>query len=229
MATQVLVVDAQAEAWSAVLPILEGSGWAVTVAPDGFVGFNVAVKALPDVVVLEFDLPRVSGLELCRRIRGQPALAHVPIVVVSATTEEARIVEAFSAGAWDFVGKPIRPLEFIARLHAHTGLAHSIRAVRDSLAQQSTGAAATSVMPESPIVKISRATNSPRSQESSPVVTVALEGDAGDSLNLERMENLLINRALAQTNGNVARAARLLGINRSRIYRKFSDSNRPVP
>ncbi|HVV83443.1 MAG TPA: diguanylate cyclase [Kofleriaceae bacterium] len=71
-----------------------------------------------DLVVLDLGLPDIDGIELCRRVRRQPALRRVPILVVTAYNDEEHIEAAFEAGATDYLSKPVRARELVARIRS---------------------------------------------------------------------------------------------------------------
>ena len=76
-----------------------------------------------DLVMLDVGLPEVDGLALCRLVRAQPSLKQLPLVVFSANDGEGRKVEAFTAGADDYIVKPCSPGELVSRVNSHLGVA----------------------------------------------------------------------------------------------------------
>jgi DNA-binding response OmpR family regulator len=72
-----------------------------------------------DLVMLDLELPEVDGLALCRLVRAQPALRQLPVLVFSANDSEQTKVDAFSAGADDYIVKPSTPGELISRVNSH--------------------------------------------------------------------------------------------------------------
>jgi two-component system NtrC family sensor kinase len=76
-----------------------------------------------DLVVLDVELPEVDGIALCRLLRAQPGLTQMPLVVFSATDSESRKVEAFTAGADDYIVKPSTPGELVSRVNSHLNFA----------------------------------------------------------------------------------------------------------
>ncbi len=97
--------------------ILERSAYEVTVAPNGRDAKAAIENIEPfDVVLLDLLLPYVSGYQLITEIRTSPSWQHVPIVVISGKVLEADIVRALNLGASDYVTKPFRPEELLARL-----------------------------------------------------------------------------------------------------------------
>lgn len=111
----VLAVDPSTEGRSALTDLLVGEGYDVVTSPTAKDGFAEFEERLPDVVILELDLPDHSGLDLCREIRGR---SLVPIVVLSSRRDEVDAVCALDVGADDYVNRPFRSQEFAARLRA---------------------------------------------------------------------------------------------------------------
>jgi DNA-binding response OmpR family regulator len=91
-------------------------GYAVTVAGDGEAGLRLAREATPDLVVLDVMLPRMNGLDVCRRLRGDGSA--VPIIMLTARGQEADKVRGLKLGADDYVTKPFGFLELLARVEA---------------------------------------------------------------------------------------------------------------
>lgn len=97
---------------------LEKEGYRVVVAGDGEEGLVQIDERLPDLVLLDWMLPKVSGIEVCRRIRGRPETRNLPIIMLTARGEEADRVRGLEVGADDYVAKPFSPSELIARVRA---------------------------------------------------------------------------------------------------------------
>jgi two-component system phosphate regulon response regulator PhoB len=114
----ILVIDDQKDFASIVRRSLEGAGFDVIVAMDGTTGLRFAREHRPDLVVLDLTMPDIYGLEVCRRLRGEPRHARLPIIVLSARASAAERVLGLEAGADDYVVKPFLPQELIARVKA---------------------------------------------------------------------------------------------------------------
>mgnify|MGYP003498538536 FL=1 len=78
--------------------------------------FDLLRESRPDLMVLDWNLPGMSGVEFCRRLRKEPRLGRLPVLFLTAHSSTSDIVEAFSAGADDFVSKPFRAPELAARV-----------------------------------------------------------------------------------------------------------------
>ncbi|MCA0304923.1 MAG: phosphate regulon transcriptional regulator PhoB [Proteobacteria bacterium] len=107
---------------------LEQAGFRVAVALDGEAALAAVRDELPDLVLLDWMLPLVSGIEVCRQLRRQAATANLPIIMLTARGEEGDRVRGLDAGADDYVAKPFSPAELVARIRA------VLRRIRPALA-----------------------------------------------------------------------------------------------
>ena len=108
---------------------LEREGYAVALATDGEEALIQAEEQLPDLVVLDWMLPRVSGIEVCRRLRQKPLSRNVPIIMLTARGEESDRIRGLDTGADDYVVKPFAVTELSARIRA------GLRRLRPGLAE----------------------------------------------------------------------------------------------
>jgi len=97
---------------------LESDGFRTSVATDGEEALLRAEEDDPDLVVLDWMLPEVSGVEVCRRLRERPQTRHLPIIMLTARGEEQDRIRGLESGADDYVVKPFSPSEMVARIHA---------------------------------------------------------------------------------------------------------------
>jgi two-component system phosphate regulon response regulator PhoB len=97
---------------------LEREGYAVAVATDGEEALIQAEEQLPDLVVLDWMLPKVSGIEVCRRLRQRPQSRNLPIIMLTARGEESDRIRGLDTGADDYVVKPFAVTELAARIRA---------------------------------------------------------------------------------------------------------------
>jgi DNA-binding response OmpR family regulator len=97
---------------------LQKAGWTRHIAVSGDEALAYARSTPVDLVVLDVMLPGLSGLEVCRALRGDPATAAVPIIIVTARADEADRIVGLEIGADDYVSKPFSPNELIARIRA---------------------------------------------------------------------------------------------------------------
>lgn len=108
---------------------LEKEGYRVSLARDGEEALMVAEETRPDLVVLDWMLPKVTGIEVCRRIRGRTHVRNTPIVMITARSEESDRTRGLDTGADDYIVKPFYMSELLARLRA------VMRRIRPGLAE----------------------------------------------------------------------------------------------
>lgn len=97
---------------------LEKEGYDVAVAPDGDEGMLQIDERIPDLVLLDWMLPKLSGIEVCRRIRNRPETRNLPVVMLTARGEETDRVRGLDTGADDYLTKPFSMVELMARIRA---------------------------------------------------------------------------------------------------------------
>jgi len=126
---QVLVVEDE-EALSQLLKYnLEKEGYRVAVAMDGEEAMVMADEIKPDLVILDWMLPKAPGIEVCRRLRARQDTRNTPIVMLTARDEESERVRGLDMGADDYITKPFAMSELLARLRA------VMRRIRPGLAE----------------------------------------------------------------------------------------------
>jgi two-component system phosphate regulon response regulator PhoB len=97
---------------------LDKEGYQVAVAADGEEALTLASERAPDLVILDWMLPKVSGIEVCRRLRGRTETRNVPIIMLTARGEESDRIRGLDTGADDYVVKPFSMVELTARVRA---------------------------------------------------------------------------------------------------------------
>jgi two-component system phosphate regulon response regulator PhoB len=118
MIPHVLVIEDE-DALSALLHYnLDKEGYSVTIAADGEEALMVIEEKTPDLVVLDWMLPKVSGVEVCRRLRARPETRNLPIIMLTARGEETDRIRGLDTGADDYVVKPFSMSELAARIRA---------------------------------------------------------------------------------------------------------------
>ncbi len=115
---KVLVIDDEEDILELVKYNLAKEGYRVTGVLSGEEALTKAKQEMPDVVLLDLMLPGVDGLEVCRRLKGNPLTAQIPIVMVTAKGEDADIVTGLELGADDYIIKPFSPRVLLARIRA---------------------------------------------------------------------------------------------------------------
>jgi two-component system, OmpR family, phosphate regulon response regulator PhoB len=114
----VLVVEDEAPLVTLLRYNLEKEGFSVCEAGDGEEALVQIAERKPDLVLLDWMLPLVSGIEVCRRIRRSPETRSLPVIILTARGEETDRVRGLDSGADDYVVKPFSPSELVARLRA---------------------------------------------------------------------------------------------------------------
>ena len=118
MTDRVLVVDDEPDLLELVRFHLAQAGFEVETARDGRHGLEAIRRRRPDLVVLDWMLPDLSGTEVCRQVRSDPQLRDLPILLLTAKAEEVDRVVGFELGADDYVTKPFSPRELALRVQA---------------------------------------------------------------------------------------------------------------
>ena len=118
MVAEVLVVEDEADIRRLIRLHLERDGFRCRTAGSGTEALRELAAVVPDLVVLDLMLPELDGLELCRRIRGDPRSAAVPIIMLTARADEVDRVVGLELGADDYMAKPFSPKELVARVRA---------------------------------------------------------------------------------------------------------------
>ncbi len=116
--SRILVVEDEPALVELLIYNLEKGGYAVRVARDGEEAALAIEEEKPDLLVLDWMLPYVSGIEICRRLRRNTATRDLPIIMLTARSEETDRIRGLEAGADDYVVKPFSPAELVARVGA---------------------------------------------------------------------------------------------------------------
>lgn len=133
LAGVVLIVDDVPDNLSVLHDALDESGYTVLVATNGETALQRAAQSLPDIVLLDAVMPGMDGFEVARRLKAHPATTAIPIVFMTGLTETEHVVSAFAAGGVDYVTKPIRTREVLARIEAHMKSARQASQARNAL------------------------------------------------------------------------------------------------
>ena len=129
MKPQVLVVEDEDALATLLQYNLEKEGYIVSLSHDGEDALMQAEETTPDLVLVDWMLPKVSGIEVCRRLRGRQETANVPIIMLTARGEETDRVRGLDTGADDYIVKPFSMTELFARIRA------VLRRIRPGLAE----------------------------------------------------------------------------------------------
>jgi DNA-binding response OmpR family regulator len=114
----VLVADDEEDIRALVAFRLQRAGYEVITAADGEEALTLATTRLPDLVVLDMMMPKATGLEVTRSLRGQDSTKDIPVILLTARAQEADVASGFEAGADDYVKKPFSPTDLQLRVQA---------------------------------------------------------------------------------------------------------------
>jgi DNA-binding response OmpR family regulator len=129
----VLIVDDVPDNLAVLHDALDESGYTVLVAINGETALQRATQSLPDIVLLDAMMPGMDGFEVAKRLKANPLTAHIPIVFMTGLTETEHLVAALEAGGVDYVTKPIKPKEVLARMSVHMQSARQAKQTRNAL------------------------------------------------------------------------------------------------
>jgi two-component system phosphate regulon response regulator PhoB len=118
MKPHVLVVEDEPALVTLLRYNLEREGFRVSSASDGEEALSLLAESTPDLVILDWMLPHVSGLEVCRQIRRKAETSELPVIMLTARGEETDRVRGLEGGADDYITKPFSPSELVARIRA---------------------------------------------------------------------------------------------------------------
>jgi len=116
--TRILVVDDDELVRDVVVARLTAEGYEVRTAEDGEAGLAAALADPPDLVILDSMMPKLAGPEVCRRLRDEPSTTALPVIMLTARSQEADVQHGFAAGADDYIVKPFSPRELTSRVQA---------------------------------------------------------------------------------------------------------------
>lgn len=135
VASKVLVVDDTPDNLRLLTGVLSKHDYDVRVARDGDTALKYLAKERPDLILLDIMMPPPDGFEVCRRLKGDALLKEIPVIFLSAKSASEDIVKGFQLGAADYVTKPFRIPELLARVDTHVRLARTIARLQNALAR----------------------------------------------------------------------------------------------
>jgi len=119
MRKNILVVEDEKDIIEVLRYYLEKENYRVHIAEDGFTALELAEKVVPNLILLDLMLPKLDGIEVCRRLKKDERLREIPVIMLTAKAEEADKVKGLEIGADDYVTKPFSAKELMARVKAH--------------------------------------------------------------------------------------------------------------
>jgi diguanylate cyclase (GGDEF)-like protein len=128
---KILLIDDSKEVHALVGCLLADEPVRIYSAFTGEVGVDLAASLRPDLILLDVEMPGIDGFETCRRLKSTPALPHLPIIFLTASTSTEEIVRGFALGAVDYVTKPFVPPELVSRVGATLKTSRLIRLLEE--------------------------------------------------------------------------------------------------
>jgi two-component system, cell cycle response regulator DivK len=119
MSRHVLLIEDNEQNRYLVTFLLEGRGYEVATAVDGALGVAMAASLVPDLILLDIQLPTMDGYEVARALRANPALSEVPIVAVTSYAMQGDREKALAAGCNGYIEKPIDPDTFVTEIERY--------------------------------------------------------------------------------------------------------------
>jgi putative two-component system response regulator len=138
--SNIMVVDDQPANLKLLEDLLTQQGHAVRSFPRGRLALDAAARHLPDLILLDINMPEMNGFEVCERLKADNQLAHIPVLFLSALSETGDKVNAFRSGGVDYITKPFQLEEVRARVETHLQL-HRARQVERELLERTLGGA----------------------------------------------------------------------------------------
>jgi CheY-like chemotaxis protein len=120
----VLVVDDNQENLELLQAYLEDMDCQTVPASDGLQAMEIVADSAPDLILLDVMMPKMSGFEVCKRIKNDPKTSDIPIIMVTALNEFGDIEHGIDSGTDDFISKPVNKLELLTRVKTMLKLKH---------------------------------------------------------------------------------------------------------
>lgn len=129
----VLVVDDSPDTVSMLNDALDNEGFSVLVALSGMQAVSICKKIKPDLILLDAVMPEMDGFETCKTLKQNPDLESVPVIFMTGLDSENTVESSFNSGAADYIQKPIRIKELVARIKTHIKKSRQITMSRELL------------------------------------------------------------------------------------------------
>ena len=113
---KILIVDDNIPNLELLQAYLEDSDYDIEQAEDGYVAMDMIATDKPDLLILDVMMPRISGFEVCKKLKNDPKTADMPIIMVTALSEMGDIERAIDCGTDDFLSKPVNRIELLTRV-----------------------------------------------------------------------------------------------------------------
>jgi two-component system phosphate regulon response regulator PhoB len=112
----ILIVDDDPDIRELVAFKLRQMGYGIRIEKDGESGLVAAIEEQPDLILLDVMMPKVSGIEMSRRLRADARTSGIPIILITAKAQEADVERGFAAGVNDYIVKPFSPRDLVLRV-----------------------------------------------------------------------------------------------------------------
>lgn len=135
----ILVVDDSPETLGLLNEALENAGYAVLIALEGKQALTIAEHITPDLILLDAIMPNMDGFETCRQLKSNKHLEKIPVMFMTGLSDTDSVVKGLEAGGVDYLSKPVKPTELLARMKVHLNnarLTNSARKALDATGQQ---------------------------------------------------------------------------------------------
>lgn len=135
----ILIVDDNPDNLSVLSQTLKGAGYTVRVAMDGESALAQVERALPTLILLDVMMPGIDGFETCKRLKSNAATLEVPVIFMTALSDDSNKVHGLSIGAVDYITKPFNEAEVLARVRIHLKIAnllHTLQGQNQRLKQE---------------------------------------------------------------------------------------------
>jgi CheY-like chemotaxis protein/DNA-binding CsgD family transcriptional regulator len=129
----VMIVDDTPDNLALLSDTLSEAGYRVLVATDGLSALEQIAYLTPDIILLDVMMPGIDGFETCNRLKSEPETAHIPVLFMTALSELDNLLRGFDEGAVDYIVKPIRPPEILARVDVQLTQARNLRHTENAL------------------------------------------------------------------------------------------------
>jgi two-component system alkaline phosphatase synthesis response regulator PhoP len=113
---KILIAEDEPDIRELVAFTLRYAGHEVISAADGVEAIQLALKEIPDLILMDVRMPRMTGYEACRQMKADPAIKHIPVVFLSAKGQEAEIKSGLEAGAVEYLLKPFAPMDLAVKI-----------------------------------------------------------------------------------------------------------------
>ncbi|MDV3347268.1 PAS domain S-box protein [Leptolyngbyaceae cyanobacterium CCMR0082] len=121
---KILTVDDRPENLEVLTEVLASAGYTVAASISGERAIHRLRSFVPDLILLDIEMPGLDGFETCQQIKANPSTSHIPVIFITALSDTESIVKGFSVGAVDFISKPFQEPELLARVATHLQLRH---------------------------------------------------------------------------------------------------------